>query len=201
MTSVTMILWLDLLGTFVFALSGAMLAVRRSLDLFGVMVLAVAAGLAGGLIRDVSLDASPPAALDGMRYLITALAAAVAAFFGHRAIERLNRPVMLLDAMGLGLFTITGCQKALAYGLDPLPAVVLGVLSAIGGGVLRDLLVADVPRVLREEVYALAAGVFVLGKAFLFPEPHLTMSAIALTVILRIVSVWLGWRAPKAPGS
>lgn len=205
MTSLTMSLALDLLGTFVFALSGAMLAVRRSLDVFGVLVLALAAGLAGGLLRDIVLGAAPPAAFDSTRYLMTALAAGVMVFFCHKAIERINRPVMLLDALGLGLFAVTGCSKALAYGLDPLPAIILGVLTAVGGGVVRDLLVTEVPRVLREEIYAFAAFtgavIVVLGRAFALPEVHVAITAILLTFIVRVVSVWRGWQAPQAPGS
>lgn len=205
MTSLTMSLALDLLGTFVFALSGAMLAVRRSLDVFGVLVLALAAGLAGGLIRDIILGQTPPAAFASTRYLMTALAAGVMVFFFHKVIERINRPVMLLDALGLGLFAVTGCNKALAYGLDPLPAIILGILTAVGGGVVRDLLVTEIPRVLREEIYAFAAlsgGVIVvLGRAFALPEVHVAITAILLTFVVRVVSVWRGWQAPHAPGS
>jgi uncharacterized membrane protein YeiH len=205
MSSLPSGLVLDLLGTFVFALSGATVAVRRRLDVFGILVLAVAAGLAGGLIRDVVLGAAPPAAFEDARYLLAALSAGAAVFFGHRLLARLSRPVMVLDAIGLGLFAVAGCRKALLFGLDPLPAVILGVLTAIGGGALRDLLVAEVPRVLREEVYALAAllgaSVVVLGARFDLPEPAVAATAIALTFVVRVVSVWRGWQAPRAPGS
>ncbi len=203
MAPLTMGMALDLLGTFVFALSGAMLAVRRDLDLFGVLVLSVAAGLAGGLLRDIVLDAVPPAAFDGSYYLTAALAAGFAAFFGHKIIERLNRPVLLLDALGLGLFTITGCRKALMFGMDPLAAILLGLISAIGGGVLRDLLVAEVPRVLCGEVYALAAvvgaGLFILGTTFDLPETIVMVTAILVTFVIRVLSAWRGWQAPHAP--
>jgi uncharacterized membrane protein YeiH len=196
---------LDLLGTFVFALSGATLAVRRRLDVFGILVLAVAAGLAGGLLRDVVLGAVPPAAFEDTRYLLAALAAGATVFFGHRMIARLSRPVMVLDALGLGLFAVAGCRKALLFDLDPLPAVILGVLTAIGGGALRDLLVTEVPRVLREEVYALAAllgaSVVVLGAMFELPDLGVAAIAIALTFVFRVVSVWRGWQAPRAPRS
>ncbi|WP_240789421.1 trimeric intracellular cation channel family protein [Pseudooceanicola onchidii] len=196
--------WLDLTGTFVFGLSGAMLAVRRDLDIFGIAVLAVAAALSGGLVRDMALGATPVAALATSDYLLAALCAAVCVFFAHRQIERLAKPVMVLDALGLGLFAVSGARKALEYGLDPIPAMVVGVLTAVGGGVVRDLLVTEVPRVLREEVYALAAllgaGVVVLADHLAF-EP--TLSAVAGAVaaaLVRILSVYLGWQAPKAPG-
>lgn len=198
-------LWLDLLGTFVFGLSGATLAVRRRLDVFGLGVLAVAAALAGGMLRDVALGATPPAAFADPRYLYAALASAVCVFFGHRLIERVRKPVMVLDALGLGLFAVSGCRKALFFGLDPLPAVLLGILTAVGGGALRDILVAETPRVLREEVYALAAlagAAIVAAGASLGTPPAVTAAVgVAAAVVIRIVSVWRGWSAPRAPGS
>ena len=195
---------LDLLGTFVFALSGGTLAVRRRLDIFGIMVLAVAVGVAGGIVRDVLLDA-PPAALTETRYLLAALAAGAVVFVASPLIERLSRPVMLLDAFGLGLFAVSGCQKALAFEMGPLAAILLGVVTAVGGGVLRDVLVAEVPRVLREDVYALAAllgaVVFVLCVRFGLPQPGAAVIAVVLTVVVRVLSVWRGWQAPRAPWS
>ena len=202
---ITSQLWFDLLGTFVFGISGGMLAVRRELDLFGVMVLSLAAALAGGVLRDVALGDTPPAALRDARYLLAALAAGLCAFAFHRGIERLAKPVMVFDAAGLGLFAVSGCQKALSLGVAPLPAVLLGVLTAVGGGALRDLLVTEVPRVLREDIYALAAlagATVVAVGAWLGPAPApVALLGVALTFALRVVSVWRGWRAPKAPGS
>jgi uncharacterized membrane protein YeiH len=198
-------LWLDLLGTFVFGLSGAMLAVRHRLDAFGVAVLAVAAALAGGMLRDTALGAVPPAAFEDTRYLLAAIASAVCTFFGHRLIARLDKPVMVLDALGLGLFAVIGCRKALLFGLDPLPAITLGVLTAIGGGALRDLLAGEVPRVLREEVYALAALVAAVlvaaGAALGLPDSWTAAVGVAAAFLIRVVSVWRGWHAPRAPGS
>lgn len=198
-------LWLDLVGIFVFGISGGMLAVRRGLDVFGVMVLTVSAALAGGMIRDIALGATPPAALEDSRYLFAALASAVTVFFGHRLLERISHPVMLLDAAGLGLFAVSGCRKALAYGLDPVPAMLLGVVTAIGGGVLRDVLVAEVPRVLREEVYALAAlvaaGMVVAGDALALPGFWTALGAALTGFALRVIAVRKGWQAPRAPGS
>ncbi len=198
-------LWLDLLGTFVFGLSGAMLAVRRRLDLFGVAVLAVAAALAGGILRDLALGDAPPAALRDVRYLSAALGSAACVIFGHRLIARLDKPVMVLDALGLGLFAVSGCRKALQFGLDPLAAIILGILTAVGGGALRDLLVAETPRVLREEVYALAALVGAAmvagGWALELPTGWTAAAGVTATALIRIVSVRRGWRAPRAPGS
>ena len=196
-------LWLDLIGTFVFGISGALLAVRRGLDVFGIAVLAVSAGLAGGMIRDMLLGATPPTALEDPRYLLTALAAAFSAFFGHKLIERLSKPVMILDALGLGLFAVSGCSKALDFDLAPLPAILLGVLTAVGGGAVRDLLVAETPRVLREEIYALAAmvgaSIVVAGAALDLPESWTVGAGVVAAFAIRMISVWRGWRAPRAP--
>ncbi|RVV98939.1 trimeric intracellular cation channel family protein [Mesobaculum littorinae] len=197
--------WLDLLGTYVFGISGALLAVRRGLDIFGIAVLSVAAGLAGGMIRDMLLGATPPTALAEPRYLLTALAAAGTAFFGHRLVERLSKPVMMLDALGLGFFAVSGCRKALALELDPLPAILLGVLTAVGGGAVRDLLVAEPPRVLREEIYALAAmigaAIVVVGAQAGLSDSAVAGTAVAAVFAIRVISVRFGWRAPRARGT
>jgi uncharacterized membrane protein YeiH len=196
---------LDLLGTFVFGLSGGLLAVRRGLDLVGVLALATAAALAGGMLRDVLLGATPPAALAQGRYLLVAGAAGLSAFLARPLVERLGKPVMVLDALGLGLFAVTGCRKALEHGLDPVAAVLLGVLTAVGGGALRDLLVAEVPRVLREEVYALAAllgaAVVAGAEALSLPQGPSALAGVGAAVLLRLVSVARGWRAPRSPWS
>lgn len=205
METLPLAFWLDLLGTFVFAISGALVAVRHGLDIFGIAVLAVAAGLAGGMIRDVLLGATPPTALEDPRYLLTALAAGVCVFFGHRLLDRLNKPVMVLDALGLGVFTVSGCQKSLVFELDPLPAILLGVLTAVGGGATRDLIVAEIPRVLREEVYALAAlvgaAIVVAGGALGLADGWTAAAGIVAAFAVRVISVWRDWRAPRAPGS
>lgn len=196
---------MDLIGVFVFGLSGGTLAVRKRLDIFGVMVLALAAALAGGVFRDLLIGAVPPATLRDERYLLAALAAGLAAFFLHRPINRLGKPVMVLDAAGLGLFAVAGCGKALAYGLTPLPAALLGVLTACGGGVMRDLLVAEVPRVLREEIYAMAALlgtlVVIAGQSLQLPPVPVAVAGASAVFALRVVSVLRNWSAPRAPGS
>lgn len=198
----TLALGLDLTGTFVFGLSGGMLAVRRQLDLFGVIVLATAAATAGGAIRDMAIGDQPAAVLRDPRILVAALAAGLVAFLGHRLVERLTKPVMLLDALGLGVFAVSGTQKALAFGLNPAAACLIGVLTAVGGGVVRDLLVIEVPRVLREDVYAVAA---ILGAALVALGAHLGWPplltaglGIALTFVTRVGSARLGLRIPRA---
>lgn len=201
----TLLLAMDLTGVFVFGLSGGTLAVRHRLDLFGVLVLSLAAALAGGVFRDLLIGAVPPASLQDDRYLLAALASGFAAFFFHPQINRLGKPVMVLDAAGLGLFAVAGCGKALAFGVGPLPAALLGILTACGGGVMRDLLVAEVPRVLREEIYALAAllgaAIVITGQAMALPDIPVAVTAVVAVFVLRVVSVLRGWSAPRAPGS
>ena len=194
---------LNILGTFVFGLSGAMVAIRRRLDIFGVLVLAVATGVAGGMLRDMALGAVPPEVLRSPWPLAQASLAGLCAWFFRPWIERFNRPVMLLDAMGLGVFTVAGCSKALAFGLEAPGAVLLGVMSAIGGGMVRDMMVAEVPRVLREEVYALAAfaggGAYCLGIWAGLPEGLTAGGSVALAFGLRVASVRFGWKLPRPP--
>lgn len=203
MTPSTTLLVLDLLGVFVFGLSGATLAVSRRLDAFGVLVLASAAGLGGGLARDVLLGDLPPAALRDTRYLVAPLVAAALVFVASPLVERLAAAVRLFDAAGLGLFVAVGTTKALDAGVGAVPAVALGCLSGIGGGVLRDLLAGVVPVVLRRELYAVPAilgGVLiVLGHAVDARGPALLGATVALVFGLRMLGVWRDWHAPVAP--
>jgi len=164
----TLVLILDLGGTFAFALSGAMAGIRRHLDVFGVLVLSFAAASFGGILRDLLIGAVPPAALIDWRYLAIAVAAGLIAFFWSSLIEKLRNPVGVLDAMGLAFFAVAGTEKALTFGLSPVMAALLGMLTGIGGGVARDVLLAEVPAVLRSDLYAVAAlagAAIVVGAA------------------------------------
>src|SRR4051812_44789417 len=150
-------LGLDLAGTFVFALSGGTTGVAHRLDIFGVLVLSFVAGNTGGIIRDVLIGAIPPAALDRWPYVAVSLLAGLITFYRSRLINRLRSPVLLCDAMGLALFAVSGTGKALAFHLGSVAAVMLGMLTGIGGGMARDILTAEIPEVLRAELYAVAA--------------------------------------------
>src|SRR5262252_2942316 len=143
---------LDLLGTFVFALSGARAGVKHRLDLFGVLVLSYAAGNAGGIVRDLLIGAVPPAAISDWRYLAVSLLAGIVTFWRPSGIGRLRSPVQLFDAAGLALFAVAGAQKALASGLNPVMAALLGMLTGIGGGMTRDVLLTEIPTVLRADL-------------------------------------------------
>lgn len=198
----SVLLVLDLLGVFVFALSGAILALERQLDLFGVLVLAAVAALGGGALRDVLLGVLPPAALKDSRYLLVAVGAGLVTFAGARHVSRLVAVVRWFDAAGLGLFVAAGTGKALDAGLGAAPAIALGCLTGIGGGILRDVLVGSVPIVLRRELYAvpalLGAGVVCLGDG-LGSRPGPT-AAVAATLVfaLRMLGVWRDWHFPVA---
>lgn len=201
----SVLLVLDLAGTFVFALSGAMVAVERRLDLFGVLVLAFAAATTGGALRDVLIGAVPPAALADWRYVAVSCAAGLVTFVRHPDIARLRTPVQVFDAAGLSLFAVAGSVKALALGLHPVAAVLLGVLSGIGGGIARDVLVAQVPVVLRAELYAVAAlsgatVVVVADFLALPPTPAMLLGA-ALCFGLRFLAIRHGWQLPVARGA
>ncbi|MGN2250220.1 trimeric intracellular cation channel family protein [Frateuria edaphi] len=198
----TLLLVLDLFGTFVFALSGALVAVRRGLDLFGVLVLSFAASSAGGITRDLLIGATPPAAIEDWRYLGVSLLAGLLTFFRYADIERMRNPMQLSDAAGLALFAVAGAQKALAYDLPPGMAALLGMLTGIGGGMLRDVLVSDIPAVLRAELYAVAAlagaGVVVLGDLLHMPPTATTLTGAGLCFGLRFMAIRYGWRLPVA---
>jgi uncharacterized membrane protein YeiH len=193
---------LDLGGTFVFALSGAAAGVKHRLDVFGALVLSLVAASSGGIVRDVLIGAVPPAALDDWRYFAVSLLAGAVVLRWHAAVERLRNPVQLFDAVGLSLFAVSGAHRALAFHLGPVAAALLGMLSGIGGGMVRDLLVAEVPTVLHAEIYAVAAlagaAVVVIGSE-LGVAPALATTAGALLCFgLRFIAVRRGWRLPAA---
>lgn len=193
---------MDLAATFVFAISGATRGVHKRLDLFGVLVVAWAAAVAGGVARDLLIGAVPPAAIADWRYLAVTVAAGLLGFFAADPIARLRMPVLLFDAAGLCLFAVTGTQKALAYGLSPLMAAMLGMVTCIGGGVARDLLTLQVPTVLRSELYAVAAlagaGTIALGAWLGLPSLPVIAVAAGLCLFVRLMSIYRGWRLPVA---
>ena len=202
LSTVTLLLALDLLGTFVFALSGAASGVKNKLDAFGVAVLAFVAGNAGGVTRDLLIGAVPPAAIADWRYVAVSLAAGAVTFGWYPNVKRLQPIVLLLDAAGLGLFAVAGTQKALAFGVNPLVSALLGMLTGIGGGVLRDLLVNEIPVVLRTDLYALAAlagaAVVVGGHFAHLPPTATTIGGAILCFAIRLLAIWRGWSLPPA---
>jgi uncharacterized membrane protein YeiH len=197
-----LLLVLDLIGTFVFALSGASAGVRRRLDIFGVLVVSFAAGNFGGITRDLMIGAVPPAAISDWRYVGISILAGVITFYWSRGIDRLRSPVLVFDGAGLALFAVSGTQKALAFGVDPVMAALLGMLTGIGGGMVRDVLVAEIPVVLRADLYALAAlagaAVVVTGSLLDLPSTASTIAGAALCFGLRLMAILRGWHLPVA---
>jgi len=198
----TFLVVFDLTGTFVFALSGATAAVKHRLDLFGILVLCFVTGNAGGITRDVLIGAIPPAAISEWRYVAVSILAGLIVFFAYRLIDRLSSPVQLFDAAGLGLFCVAGADKALAFHAGPVAATLLGMVTGIGGGMIRDILVMEVPSVLRTELYAVAA---LLGAAFTVVGQRLGLSSdvaapigATLCVTLRLLALRYGWNLPAA---
>ncbi|HEV2248756.1 MAG TPA: trimeric intracellular cation channel family protein [Terriglobia bacterium] len=198
----TLLVVFDLAGTFVFALSGATMGVKHRLDLFGVLVLSYAAGNAGGITRDVLIGAVPPAAVRDWRYVAVSILAGLITFYWYRIINRLRSPVLVFDAAGLALFAVSGAGKALVFGAGPIAATLLGMLTGIGGGMLRDILVREIPTVLRTELYAVAAligaAVVVLGRSLHLPTSGAAIAGAVLCFGLRILAMRRGWQLPTA---
>lgn len=194
---------LDLGGTLVFAISGAAAAVKHRLDIFGVMVLSFAAGNAGGITRDLLIGAVPPAAIADWTYVGVSVLAGLLTFFGYSLIARLSNPVLWFDAAGLAFFAVAGTQKALLHGLSPVWAALLGMLTGIGGGMLRDVLVNEIPTVLRADLYALAAlacaAVVAIGHVLHIQPLATTIVGGLLCFGLRFMAIEFGWHLPSAP--
>jgi uncharacterized membrane protein YeiH len=197
-------LWfaLDILGTFVFALSGGLLAARKRFDIVGIVVLSVAAGLGGGMTRDVLLGDTPAVAFREEAYLLTALVAAGAVFLFHHQINRLDYSIRVLDAVGLGVFAVSGTLKSLEFDLGPFPAILLGTVTGAGGGVVRDLLAREVPLILERDIYALAAelgGLTVVVMLWAGLDTTLAASGgLVATIGLRLLAIRFHWQAPRA---
>lgn len=197
-----LVLVLDLAGTFTFGLSGGLAAVRARLDLYGVVVLAGCVGLVGGIIRDILLGALPPATFSDWRYLVTVAAAGLVAFFAGPTLERLYRPLNVFDAAGLSLFCVTGATKALEFHVGPAQAVLLGVITATGGGMLRDVLMREVPTVFRQQLYAVPA---LIGAAIVVAATELGHPGAAAIVaaivcfLIRMAGLYFGIGLPTPP--
>jgi uncharacterized membrane protein YeiH len=197
----TLLLVLDLVGTFVFGLSGGMAGVRARLDVFGAIVLAVVVGIAGGTIRDL-LIGIPPQTFRDWRYLAVAAGAGLLTSLAHPAINRLQRPIDALDAAGLALFCVTGAATALAHRLGVVDCIILGAITGIGGGVLRDILVRQIPTVLQGGLYAIPAlvGASIVVVAYHAGDQTLTFPVIGAVIcfLLRMAGLRYGLGLPIA---
>ncbi|GAB2525096.1 trimeric intracellular cation channel family protein [Paramicrobacterium agarici] len=195
-----LLLILDLTGTFAFALNGALTAVRAArVDIVGVIALGMITAMGGGIIRDVMLNTSP-ATFQDWRYLATAVVGALIAFaFGHR-LDRLTMPIEVLDAVGLSFFAVTGAMKAVGFGLGPAQAIILGTITAVGGGTIRDALLGRIPSVLSDGLYAVPAfigALLAVGASLLgLYGPVTAVIAAAVCFLIRVLGVHFGWNAP-----
>jgi uncharacterized membrane protein YeiH len=200
----TVYTFLDLTGTFAFAISGAVAARQKRLDLFGIASVAFMVACGGGIVRDVCIGAVPPAGLSNWRYLATSLVASAVTILAYPHVRRLRQPVLFFDAIGLGLFAVSGAQKSLVYGHSAELAILLGIVSAVGGGVMRDVVLSRVPAILEREIYASAAlfgavvqvGFYYAGWTDWWTPWFATIAC----VILRLASLYFGWRLPAFQG-
>lgn len=195
---------LELIGIVAFALSGAMLAIRKDFDVVGIVLLAEMAALGGGVVRDVLIGSVPPTAFRNLDYLLTPLAVGLVAALAHETIGRINRSILFFDAVGLALFTVNGTLLARDAGLSPVPAALLGMVTGVGGGLIRDVVARDTPLVVRRdsEIYAIPAALGALVVAFADAQdaygPAVGIAAAALILGLRLAALGFGWRAPGA---
>lgn len=191
---------IDLAGTFAFAISGALAARREKFDLFGVLAVAYITACGGGIARDLCIGAVPPAGLADWRYALVAVIAALATIVAYRQVERLTYPVRLFDALGLGLFAVYGAHKALALGMNAEVAILVGMLTAVGGGVARDMLLTRVPIIMQKEIYASAAfigaALAVLGESLSWATAWSMWLPIVLCCGLRLLSLRHHWQLP-----
>lgn len=204
-TAVPVVLVLDLAGVFAFALNGALTALRVArLDIVGVVTLGMITALGGGVVRDVLLDSLPPATFVDWRYLVVAAGGGLIAFTFGRGLDRLATPITVLDAAGLGLFAVTGATKAAELGFGPAQAVLVGVITGVGGGTLRDVMVRRVPTVLSSELYAipalLGATVVVAAHAAGAEGGVSSVAAALLCFVVRVLGVRYRLDAPTPRG-
>jgi uncharacterized membrane protein YeiH len=203
--SADIIFALDIAGTFLFAVEGAVVAAEAGLDVFGILVLSFSTALVGGVVRDLLIGAVPPQAIKDWRYPAIAFAAGAATFLLHRYVVAIPRPVFItLDATALSLFAVAGAEKALDFGINPFVAALMGTLTGVGGGTLRDILLARVPIILRADVYATAAFT---GAVAMIVARKLGLPLVAAALLgglvcfgVRIVAVWRHWALPHLPG-
>jgi uncharacterized membrane protein YeiH len=193
---------LDLGGTFVFAISGAVAAVNRRLDIFGILVLSFVTGNFGGIARDLLIGAVPPAVLTDGRYLLVSVLAGLITFFWYAGVDRLRSPVLLFDAAGLSFFAVAGAQKAIEFGLSPVMSALLGMLTGIGGGMMRNVLLAEIPQVLCSDLYAVAAlagaAIVVIGDMLELPYSASALAGGTVCFGLRFMAIRHRWHLPVA---
>lgn len=206
MTEPPLLLALDLAGTFAFGLNGALTAVRAvRLDIVGVVTLGLITAVGGGALRDVLIGDIPPATFRDWRYFTLAIGGGLIAFALSKWLDRLETPITVLDAIGLSVFAVIGARKALEFGLGIAPAILLGTVTGVGGGTIRDAMVGQIPTVLRSELYAIpalvAAGITVATVQIGVYGLPAALAAAAVCFVIRMLGVRFGLNAPGPPGT
>ncbi len=196
---------LDVAGTFLFAVEGAIVAADAGFDVFGILVMSFSTALVGGVARDILIGAVPPQAIKDWRYPAIAFTGGIVTFLWYRYVLAIPRPVFIgLDAAALSLFAIAGAEKALEFGINPFAAALMGTLTGVGGGTLRDIFLARVPIILRADVYATAAfagaATMIVGRKLGLPPMAAALLGGIACLGLRIVAVWQHWSLPRVPG-
>jgi uncharacterized membrane protein YeiH len=200
-----LLLFVDLAGTFIFALEGALTAIDGKLDLLGVMVLAFSTALGGGIVRDLLIGAAPPNSIRDWRYGAVAFLGAGITFFWYGLVRQIPPSlIMVLDAAGLSLFAVSGAGKAMEFGIHPFIAALMGTITGVGGGTIRDMMLARIPNVLQSEIYAVAAlagsTVMIVGLRLRQSPSWMAFLGGVTCFLLRVVSVWEHWNLPKIAG-
>lgn len=195
--------YIDLIGTFVFAISGILAAIRHRLDLFGAIILGLVTAVGGGTLRDILIGATPVGWMQDNNYIILVIAALPLCYFLKPQIQKLRKTFFLFDTIGIAIFTIIGLEKTLSYGLSPVMAIMMGVTSAVFGGVIRDILTNEVPLIFRKEVYAFACLTGAVVHYFLISamgSNAISMSiSILVVIVMRILAVKKKWNIPFNP--
>ncbi len=193
--------FIDLAGTFAFAISGAVAAKQRGLDIFGILVVAFTVACGGGIMRDISIGAIPPAGLSDWRYLLVSIIAAIITISLDSLLKLFNRPVLIFDALGLSLFAVSGAEKALAFTHNYEAAVLLGMITAVGGGVIRDIFLNRIPVIFQKEIYAsaalLGALVVVLGHYWNFHNNWVSPAGFVVCFLIRLSALKYHWELPS----
>ncbi|WP_183036422.1 trimeric intracellular cation channel family protein [Cupriavidus sp. UME77] len=190
----------DLFGTFAFAVSGALAAEQKRLDLFGVVAISYMTACGGGIVRDLCLGSLPPVGISDWRYLATSVFASAMAIWARPLVDHLKHPVVFFDSLGLGFFAVVGAHKALLLGHNIEVAIVLGMVTAVGGGVVRDVVLNRVPIILQKEIYALAAlvgaAIQVLGQFMEWKVAVTPWFAASICFAIRLLALRYSWSLP-----
>lgn len=193
MESFNILYAIDFIGTVVFAISGALTAVEKKLDVFGVATVAFVTALGGGTLRDVLMGATPVGWMGNITYLYLVFLGLIIAFLFRNPVQKLRRTFFLFDTTGIAVFTVLGIQKALAIGIHPIIAVMMGVISAVFGGVTRDIICNEIPLIFRKEIYAsacLAGGImFMILRYFDIPLDWNILATVLTIVLIRLLAV------------